>query len=157
MNKMHKTLFWSVLVSEIGHVFCCVLPVLLSLLSLFSVFGTMSLVPGIIWDTHHFMHQWELLIISLSAVFLAIGWAIALYLQKEAQETHNHCTENHCAGTAVKRTKLVLWVATGLFAFNFSLYAMVHRDNAPFHAELAGSADHHDHSDHASHGHAHIH
>jgi len=149
MNKMQKTLFLSVLVSELGHIFCCVLPVLLSLLGLFSAFGILSLVPGFIWETHDFMHKWELVIISISAAFLAMGWGIAFYLQKNIDDSHNHCTDGHCAGQAAKRTKLILIFATVLFAFNFSVYLLVHKEGAPFYTDTT----HQHHAD--AHGHIH--
>lgn len=135
MTRMQKTLFFSVLASELGHVFCCVLPVILSLLSLFSAFGALSLVPAVIWEAHDFMHRWEIVIISISAVLLALGWWIALYLQKTVQDNHENCTNSHCADKSVKKTRLVLIIATVLFAFNFSVYALVHKDGAPLHID----------------------
>ena len=42
MQKIQKAMFWTIVVSESTHVFCCVLPTLVSVISLVMGVGALS-------------------------------------------------------------------------------------------------------------------
>lgn len=127
MLRTQKTIFWTILVSETGHVFCCALPVFLSVLSLFAAFGSMGLVPGIFFDLHELVHRWELFVICVSALLLGFGWWLHMY-SKNIDCTNHGCGHPPCKPKK-DRTHLVLIIASVLFMFNFSLYLFFHQSD----------------------------
>lgn len=125
MIKSQKAVFWTVILSETGHLFCCALPALLGILSFFSAFGIIGLMPNMVLDAHDFMHRWELPVIILSASLLGFGWWLYKNSLKLDCSTEHSCGHPPCKPKKDK-TKLVLIVASVLFAFNFTLYLFFH-------------------------------
>jgi fumarate reductase subunit D len=116
MQKLKTAVFWTVLASETGHVFCCVMPTIVTILSLLSGLGLISF--------HEFMHDWEVPIIVASALILALGWALHFVsLKLDCHDTG--CHHGACAPKKVSTSKL-LWIATGLFAVNLTIYLTLH-------------------------------
>lgn len=125
MLKTQKAIFWSVVLSETGHLFCCALPAVLGLLSVFSAFGIIGVVPNTVLGLHDFMHHWELPVIAFSAALLAFGWWLYVNSLKLDCASEHSCGHPPCKPKK-DRTKLVLMLASGLFVFNFSLYLFFH-------------------------------
>lgn len=126
-ERVQKSLTWALVLSEASHVFCCVLPTVFSVLSLFVGMGLIATMPGIMVQVHDFIHHWEMPIIAISGLILLLGWALALYSRKV--DCHDH---GGCHGTCTpKKSKahLILIIATVLFAFNLSVYLLAHRSN----------------------------
>ena len=128
MQRLKSAIFWAVLVSETGHVFCCVMPTIVSVMSLLSGLGLLSVMPAGLLAFHEFMHDWEIPIIAASAVILALGWALhGVSLKLDCHDTGCH----HGACTPKKTgTGKLLWIATGLFAVNLAIYLFFHVGHA---------------------------
>jgi hypothetical protein len=126
---MQKSLVWTVVLSELTHVFCCVLPTLFSVTSLLVGLGVVASMPVSMLEIHHFMHHWEIPIIAGSGVILALAWLATWYSHKlECAHAHD-CGHEACSAPkkSDKRTTAILKVATALFLFNVVVYAVVHR------------------------------
>lgn len=87
MQKLQTTLFYTILASEAGHVVCCVIPTVLSLLALAASYGVMVSIPGFALSIHEYMHEWEQTIIILSGLLLAFGWALHVLSKKSSAIT----------------------------------------------------------------------
>lgn len=128
MEKIKNAVFWTVLASETGHIFCCVLPTLVSILSLLSGLGLVSALPAGLLAFHDFMHEWEMPIITASAIILVLGWALHLLsLKLDCHDTG--CHHGTCAPKKIGTSRL-LWIATALFAFNLCIYFTLHLTHA---------------------------
>lgn len=125
-----------IVVSEISHVFCCVLPSIFSILTMMVGLGIMGALPVGLTQFHDMMHGWELTIIITSAAILAFGWA--LHVISERLDCHNTgCGHEPCTPKK-KKTARVLKFATILFLVNVSIYALVHVPQERANAEHAG-------------------
>lgn len=147
--KLQRSIFWAVIVSETSHVFCCVLPTIVSLMSLISAAGAMSSsVPSALMDLHDVLHAWEVPLIIASGGVLLLGWALhglSRYLDCRA----SGCAHGPCAPRK-HMTRKVLWIATALFIVNAAVYTGIHRHMAPVKDEShVVSEDHTAHSHHA--------
>lgn len=141
--KMQKSMMWAVILSETSHLFCCVLPTLVSLVGLLAGLGVVVALPVRFLEIHDFLHAWELPMIIASGVILALGWVMIRHSDKV------DCHSTGCAHGACAPKKnaahLVLKIATVLFVFNVLVYALVHRsawfnDHSPM-----GQHEGHDH------------
>ena len=152
MVKRHKDkIIWAVLVSELGHVFCCVLPIVFSVMSVLSGFGIVASMPaGLVWF-HDVMHDYELPMIGVSGLILAFGWAALWYSRNNDCHEVSDCSHAPC-GPRKSLTHKILIGASILFVINVSVYTLIHRG-----ADAGVSADahagHEGHDDHAGHGH----
>ncbi len=124
-KELHKPLIWTVIASESSHLLCCVFPTLFSLAGLLSGLGFMVTIPAPMVELHDMIHRWEIPLILMSGVLLALGWAALKYSEKV------DCHSTGCAhGTCEpKRSKasLIMMIASGLFVFNVVVYLFVHR------------------------------
>lgn len=125
MLKSQKAIYWTVIMSETGHLFCCALPAILGILSFFSAFGMIGIVPHVLLDLHDFMHRWEVPVIAFSAALLGFGWWLYRNSLKLDCSTEHTCGHPPCKPKK-DRTKIVLLVASVLFGFNFTLYLFFH-------------------------------
>lgn len=142
MQRFKTAIFWTILVSETGHIFCCALPAIVSVLSILSGLGLMGALPAGMLAFHDFMHEWEIPVIIASAVLLVLGWGLhALSLRIDCHNTG--CRHGACAPKKISTSKL-LWIATALFAANITIYAVFHYE--PTAIEI--THQHHDHHDH---------
>lgn len=124
-QALQKSLTWTVVLSETTHVFCCVFPTIFSLISLLAGLGLSVAIPASFVTFHDFMHHWEVPIIVVSGLILALGWAVTLYSDR-VDCHHTGCEHGACAPRKNK-AHLVLKVATILFLFNVIVYFAVHR------------------------------
>ena len=124
MEKIQKGLIWSLILSETTHVFCCVLPTVFSFVSLLAGLGVVSALPAGWVAFHDFMHEWEIPLIFLSGLILALGWG--LYRISVKIDCHdNGCGHGPCHPKK-SGALLVLKIATGLFAVNTLIYVALH-------------------------------
>lgn len=122
---MQKPLVWAVLLSESMHLFCCVLPTIVSVMGLLAGLGVVVALPSGMLTLHELLHEWEVPMIALSGVILALGWAVVRYSDKV--DCHSTgCAHGACAPRK-SRAHLVLKIATALFFFNVLVYTVVHR------------------------------
>jgi hypothetical protein len=126
-SKLQKSLTWAVIASESSHVFCCVFPTLFSVVGLLAGMGMIiTLPPGMI-ALHNLLHEWEVPMILISGVILALGWLAAWHGEKV--DCHSTgCAHGACAPRK-KRAHLVLKIATVLFVCNVLIYTLVHRSD----------------------------
>ncbi len=124
-QNLSKSLTWAVILSETGHLFCCVFPTIFSLLGLLAGAGLIATLPPSMVAFHEFMHAWEMPIIMMSGLILAFGWLATWYGEKvDCHDTG--CAHGACAPTK-NRAHLILKIATILFIFNVLIYVAVHR------------------------------
>lgn len=125
MSKLRKTVTISIVLSEIGHVFCCVLPTIFSVLTLLAGAGLLASVPVLMIDLHDVMHAYELPIIGVSGLLIVLGWALhATSLKMDCHDSG--CCHPPC--TPAKRTSSrFLVIATVLFVVNVAVYMGLHR------------------------------
>lgn len=146
MQRIQKTIFWTILASETTHIFCCVLPTIVSIMSLLSGMGLIAVMPGWLDHFHNLMHGWELPIIMTSGLLLALGWGLYAISRRIDCRTDGDCRHEPCAPKK-KHASHILMIATLLFVVNTAIYAFVHRtmdagivnDNTP-------SISHEDHN-----------
>lgn len=123
-EKLQKKLSWAIILSETGHVFCCVLPSVFSIVSVLVSAGVLSVMPASLTRWHDAVHDWEIPIILASAVLLAAGWGLhALSRRLDCHDTG--CHHPPCSPQKKKTSKLLL-IATGLFTVNVMIYLTVH-------------------------------
>ena len=137
MERIKKGIFWAVILSETSHVFCCVLPTVISVISLIAGAGLISALPGPVLAVHDMLHAYEIPMIAFSAFILLSGWGLhALSTRLDCRGTG--CSHEPCAPEK-SRTRTVLVVATVLFFCNLSVYLMFHAG----HNDMLAEARHH--------------
>lgn len=125
VERLNKSLFWTIILSEATHIFCCVLPTLFSLLSLLVGAGLIaSLPPG--WTSFHtLLHDYEVPLIVFSGAVIALGWAADWYAGRI------DCHDTGCGHPPCKpvkrRAHIVLKIASALFIVNLIIYFVFHR------------------------------
>jgi len=124
-EKIRKPLIWAVVLSETSHVFCCVLPTIVSLAGLLTSAGMVIALPGFMIELHDFMHDWEVHMIVISGAILLLGW-LAVWHSERIDCHHSGCAHGACAPRK-KRAHMVLKIATLLFIVNVIIYGFVHR------------------------------
>ncbi len=146
MEKRRKAVLLAVILSETSHLFCCVLPTIFSVLSLFVGIGMISVMPAPLSAMHAILHAWELPIISLSGLILALGWGIDIHSRK----VDCHDTGCHHPPCDVRKDKahLVLKLATVLFLANVMVYTVLHQGMGVGQPAAVEQVDHHNGHDH---------
>lgn len=145
-QKIQKSLMFAVILSETSHLFCCVLPTIVSLMGLLAGLGMVVALPAGVLELHDFLHEWEVPMIAGSGVILALGW-IAVHYSEKVDCHSTGCSHGACAPRK-NRAHLVLKIATVLFVFNVLVYTVVHRsawfnDHSPLaHHEADGHGEH---------------
>jgi hypothetical protein len=142
MHKHQKKVLTAILLSEASHIFCCVLPTVFSILSLMGSFGLMVAMPGWMREVHETMHAYEVPMIGLSALVVALGWGLHYYAHHlNKMQTHDHacCDHDHGAIPKAKTTHRILIAATVLLAINVTVWQVFHR-HQDFWAHMFGHA-----------------
>jgi len=72
LQGFQKHIGWAVLLSELSHVFCCVIPTLVTVLSAFANVGLLVVSPdGMLMNIHNAMHEYEIpVIVAMSIVMI---------------------------------------------------------------------------------------
>jgi hypothetical protein len=131
MQKFQKTIVVAAIASEISHIFCCVLPTIFSALSLLTAFGLIGVIPMEITFLHDILHEWELPIIGVSALILALGWGLTVYSRRMDCHTNDACGHPPCKPKKSRSEKILL-LATVLFLFNVTIYMVLHQGYKSF-------------------------
>ena len=125
MEKFQKSINFAVIIAEASHIFCCVLPTIVSIMSLLVGVGLIGSLPISMLVLHDFLHAWELLIIITSGLLIALGWCVLIYSRKiDCRNTG--CGHEPC-GPKKRRSSRLLELATILFVVNVTVYAVFHR------------------------------
>lgn len=140
MKRTQQLTSYLALISEISHVFCCVLPSIFSIMTVMVGLGVMGAVPVGFVQFHALMHGWEIPIMITSGVILLMGWTLHIISEKlDCRSTgchHEPCTPKK------KKTARVLKIATFLFVVNVGIYSLVHMPTE------ASKTDAHAHQEH---------
>ncbi len=124
MQRLHTALHWAVVVSAASHVFCCILPTVISLFSIMAGFGILSALMPAFEHMHDVLHAYETQILVFSGAMLALGWtAQAWSWRVDCHDTG--CHHGSCSPKK-RRASRMLWVASGLFIFNMLTILFVH-------------------------------
>lgn len=150
MKRLQGIMSWFVVLSEVSHVFCCVLPSVFSILTVLVGMGVLGALPFGLNGMHDVMHDWEIPIILTSAVILMLGWSLQI-ISKRMDCHDTGCGHEPCEPKK-KKTDRILRIATFLFLINVTIYTFVHipqmqnAQNAV--SEHIGHDDHDHHHDH---------
>jgi hypothetical protein len=149
-QKLQKSLLFAVVLSETSHLFCCILPTIVSLMGLLAGLGMVVALPAGVLELHDFLHKWEIPMIAGSGVILALGWLAVCYSDK--MDCHSTGCHHGACAPRKSRAHLVLRIATVLFVFNVLVYAVVHRsawfnDHSPLGQHEAHGQGEHSHND----------
>ncbi len=129
MERMQKSVFWAILVTETSHLFCCVLPTLFSIAAFLAGVGLIGAMPAGLETLHDLIHRWEIPLIVFSGVTIALGWAIDLAARRvDCHDTG--CVHEPC-GTRKYKAHKVLVIASVLFLFNIAIYFAFHQGLIP--------------------------
>lgn len=126
MTFFRRHIGWAVVVSELSHVFCCVLPTVITVLGALANIGLVSVAPHFVSEIHDTIHMHEASIIIFSAAMVLLGWGV--HLSSIKVDCHNTgCVHPPCDPVKTKNAR-VLVIATILFALNLVIYFGVHRN-----------------------------
>ena len=127
MQRFHKHLGWAVLASELSHVFCCVIPTIVTILSAFANIGLFVVSPdGFLMIIHNQIHMYEAAIIVFSGAMVALGW-VALLLTRKVDCHDTGCVHGDCVPQKSSNSKILI-IATLLFIVNMAIYFGIHRN-----------------------------
>ena len=126
MEKLRRHFGLAVLMSELGHVFCCVLPTIFTAFSFAANIGLIAVAPAWMMELHEDIHHYEVPIIIFSAAILLLGWG-AYVLGNKLDCHHNGCGHAPCDPHKA-RNRLILSIATGLFIVNLGVYGVIHKN-----------------------------
>ncbi len=146
LKNLQNVMSSVVIVSEVGHVFCCVLPTIFSLATVLVGLGVLGAMPVWMNGMHDVMHDWEIPIILMSGFILVLGWG--LHVISERLDCHDTgCGHGSCEPKK-KKTLSVLKIATALFVINVAIYVSVHIPQNNASVTMAVESEHHDHGHH---------
>lgn len=130
-EKVEKRIFTAILVSELSHLFCCILPTIISAMSLLSGLGLITTMPGILITVHEALHDWELHLITFSALIVVFGWGLVLYNKKIGSCYETGCSHGPCEPRK-NTARNILIAASALFIINLAVYLFIHKERAVF-------------------------
>lgn len=124
MQRLQDTIFWTIMASQATHLFCCVLPTVISLLSLLGGAGLLTLLPPGFPALHETLHAYEVPLLLFSGAALLIGWGLhRLSVRLDCHSTG--CAHGPC-GPKKKNASLALKIASLLFFVNIVIYTVFH-------------------------------
>ena len=124
IRKVQGFFSWVVILSEVSHVFCCVLPSAFSILTLMVGLGMIGVTPLWMESMHEVMHGWEIPLITFSGVIVLMGWGIH-HIAKKIDCHDTGCAHGGCKPKKKNALK-ILKIATALFVINVVIYVTVH-------------------------------
>lgn len=128
MERLQKSLSLAIIAAETSHVFCCVLPTVVSILSLATGLGLIAAMPAGLEFLHELLHEWEVPMITFSGLILLLGWGIH-YLAVRVDCHDTGCVHGPCAPKKRKAGK-ILKIASLLFLINVTIYLCFHHGMA---------------------------
>ena len=144
-EKLQRNIALAIIMAESTHIFCCVIPTIVTLISLLSSVGVISQVPVLLLDFHEVLHAYEIPIILFSGAMLGLGWALYTISRRvECQKDHCEPHETVCAPQK-NNSYTVLLIATAIFTINIVVYSVVHLPYAHLLHEQEVAAHAHDH------------
>ena len=125
MDKVNQFIGWAILTAGATHMFCCGLPIIVSMFSLLSGLGLIVSMPSPFEYIHEIIHGYELAIITFSAIVLISAWVLHFIdLQLDCRDTGG-CAHEPC-GSKKKKSDKILMMATVIFLLNVAIYIFYH-------------------------------
>ena len=124
MHQLRVFIGWSAALCGVGHLFCCGLPILFSLMGLLSGVGFAAVLPVSMIDLDEKMHLYEMPVIITSFCVLCVGWGLN-YLAYRIDCHETGCSHGPCTKTK-NRSGNILKIATVLFLVNVTVYMILH-------------------------------
>lgn len=120
MERIQAALYWVIMVSVSSHIFCCVLPTVISVAGLLTGVGVFSGIMPFYENIHEMIHESEVPLLVFSGSMLAFGWAVQAYSARiDCHDTG--CHHGSCSPRK-KRAATILKIATVLFVFNLGVF-----------------------------------
>lgn len=123
MQRIQSFIDWASVLTQLGHIFCCGLPLLFSVLSLLSGLGVMMVMPSEMIFLHEMTHDYEVPMLVFAAIIISVGWGLH-YIAWRMDCLKTGCSHEPC-GQKKKRSSKILAFSTVLFAFNVSLFLLL--------------------------------
>ncbi len=122
MSSFQKAINASLIIILSSHMFCCVLPMVISFTSLITGLGFLTSSPAV-EAFHEVTHRFETPLLLISFVMLFLGWGINIYRQRHdvACCHHTGCSHESCVPKKQTAYKILI-IATLLFLINFAIY-----------------------------------
>lgn len=114
---MHRFAHTLALLTSVTHIFCCGLPLVMSIIGLGTVIGLSG-----IHAIHDVMHQYEVDILIGSGILLAIGGIVQIIAWRLDCREDGACTHTPCAPKKNKSLILLLLAAT-FYIINLLMFA----------------------------------
>jgi hypothetical protein len=150
-DKLHRNIGWAIVLAECTHVFCCVLPTVVTVIGVLSSVSTVIQVPVFLLDIHEFLHAYEIPVIAFSGAMLGLGWILYVVARRiECARPHCEPHDTVCA-PAKRNTHWVLIAASVLFLVNIVVYGSLHQESADLLHEQAVHAHEHQEHGHPAH------
>ncbi len=153
MKRTRTLLNGMVILSEVSHVFCCVLPTVFSIVGILVGLGVAGAMPLWLGGLHEIMHDWELPVIAMSGLILALGWT--LHVVSERMDCHDHGCHHPPCEPKKKSSTTILKIATILFMANISVFLIFHKGLDRIGVTHAEHPAHEESEEHEAHDHAH--
>lgn len=127
-QKLQRNIAFAIIMAESTHIFCCILPTVVTVLSVLASLGAVTQVPIFMLDIHEALHHYEIPIITFSGAMLMLGWALyALSRRIDCRKPHCEPHENDTCTPQKNGTRTVLAIASLLFVVNIVVYFTLHR------------------------------
>jgi len=116
MQRFQSFANWAAAFSQLGHIFCCGLPAIFSVLSLLSGLGIMIAMPAGLEHFHHVMHNYEIPLIITAGFITGIGWVLH-FISVKLDCNSSGCCHEPCEPKKSKWSKVLIF-STALFLVN---------------------------------------
>jgi len=124
MQRVQSFINLTIMGTVLGHVLCCGLPTVVSIISLVSGLGIMVTLPLGLDGLHDFIHDYEIAILVFSGTMLAFGWVLH-EISRRIDCRDTGCGHPPCAPKKKSSVKLLIF-ASFLFAINLAVYVFTH-------------------------------
>lgn len=155
MKRTRTFLNGVVVLSELSHIFCCVLPTVFSIMGILVGLGVAGAMPLWLGGLHDMIHEWEIPVIIMSGFVLILGWTV--HNISERMDCHDTGCHHPPCGPQKKNSVLILRIATLLFAINISVFLIFHKglNRIGLISETVQNVEQSHHEDHDHDGHDH--
>jgi len=120
LSRLHRTANSAMMATLISHVLCCGLPTVVNMLALFAGIGTLSALIPWVGLLHGVLHEFELVLLLVSALALGFGFFVH-HLAAKLDCATQSCNHSPCAPKK-RQSRIILIVASGLFLINLVNY-----------------------------------
>lgn len=121
MSKIAKTSTVLSFIAALSHIFCCVLPLIVSVLSLSTVAGGALGLSAL----HEHMHDYELPILIFAGIMLSVS-AISLLIARRLDCASDACCSHAPCAPRKNISYKIFWVALILFGINCIVLFLEH-------------------------------